>query len=71
MENAETRIFEMIYNLLSTAFSQLGIVTDALAELPLWAQELTMSAAMIFLVGIITAIVLLAIKFGKWWLAHH
>lgn len=67
----ETRLFEMTYELIATALSQLPSVFTAFSALPLMAQEIVMIFILAFGTGIIVSLVLGAIKFAHWWADRH
>ena len=68
---AETRLFELLYELLATALSQLPAVLNAYIALPLAAQEITLVTVMALSISIIVAIVLAVWKFVEWWASKH
>lgn len=67
----ETRIFEMLYEIIATALSQLPSVFEAFYTLPLAAQEILLCVIMALSVTIIVNIVLGIIKFLTWWAEKH
>ncbi len=67
----ETRLFEMLYEMIATALSQLPAVFEAYASLPLAAQEILLVIVMALSITIIVNIVLGIMKFCSWWADKH
>lgn len=63
--------FELLYELISSIFSQVPAVLEAFASLPLLVQQVVAMIVVILGVNILVAIIYGIKAFCNWWASNH